>query len=119
MGSEAVISIFMATWIALGIAGFFLFHVNKNARFKKKCFPWFVAFVGVLFIAFVAGMGAPLELLLFMVPFVALITFLNIRGTSFCDNCGRTSYSTFLSRPEFCAKCGAKLDAGNRDHPGR
>lgn len=80
MRPDVAFSIFVATWAVLMIAGFFLFHVNKNARFKRKYFPWFVVLVGVLFIAFVAGMGAPLEIPLFMAPVAALIAFLNVRG---------------------------------------
>jgi len=111
MRPDVAFSIFVATWAVLMIAGFFLFHVNKNARFKRKYFLWFVVLVGVLFIAFVAGMGAPLEILLFMASVAALIAFLNVSGASVRDTCGRTIiHKIFFSKLEYCARCGAKLD---------
>lgn len=110
MSPNTVELIVIAAWIALMVASFFLFYVNKNVRFKKKWFPRFVVLIGVLFIAFVVWMGAPLAVLFFMVPVIAL-TFLNIRMTSFFDNCGRTiTNQMFFSKPEYCAKCGAKLN---------
>ena len=103
--------IFFVVWIALGVAGFFLFYVSRNVQFKKKYFPWYVILAGVLFVFYALGMGLPSEMLYFMVPVVVLITFLNIRSTKFCDNCGRTIFKqTWFTRVEYCAKCGAKLN---------
>ena len=109
MGQETF-PIFFVVWIALGVAGFFLFYVSKNVQFKRRYFPWYVILGGVLFVAFGLGMGLPPETLYFMVPAVALITFLNIWSTKFCDNCGRTIINRmWFTRVEYCAKCGAKL----------
>ncbi len=111
MRPDVVFAIFMATWIVLGVAGFLLFHVNRYTRFEKKRFPWYMSPAGVLLIAFAILIEAPLEVFFFMVPALALIIFLNIRGTSFCENCGRTIYNhMFFSKAEYCAKCGARLD---------
>jgi hypothetical protein len=109
---QDIFPIFFVVWVALGIAGFFLFYVSKNVQFKKRYFPWYVILAGVLFISFGLGTGLPLEMLYFMVPVVALITFLNIRSTKFCDNCGRTIINqAWFSKVEYCAKCGAKLNS--------
>ena len=108
---QEIFPIFFVAWIALGVAGFFLFYVSKNVQFKKRYFPWYVILGGVLFISFGLGMGFPLEMLYFMVPAVALITFLNIKSTKFCDNCGRTIINQmWFTKVEYCAKCGAKLN---------
>ena len=108
---QDIFPVFLVVWIALGVAGFFLFYVSKNVRFKKRYYPWYAILGGVLFIAFGLGMGFTLEMLYFMVPAVALITFLNIKSTKFCDNCGRTIINQmWFTKVESCAKCGAKLN---------
>ncbi|MBA2344926.1 MAG: hypothetical protein H0V83_07580 [Rubrobacter sp.] len=118
MRSDTLFSVFMVAGLVLMITSFILFHLNKNARFKRKYFPWFMILVGVLFIAVVIGLGAPLKYFLLIALLVASITFLDIRGTRFCDDCGRTIRNPLpFSRPEYCPKCGAKLDVGNRDQP--
>ena len=111
---ERIFPIFFGVWIVLGIASAAFFFLNHNAALKRKVFPPFVIFIGVLFLAFVILMGFARDRFFFvvMVPFVALITFLNIRSTRFCDACGKTLVSQNpFSRRKFCSKCGADLDA--------
>ena len=50
---------FMGVWIALGGLGFYLFHVRKDAGFKRTWFPRFAIAAGVLFWAFLLLMGMP------------------------------------------------------------
>jgi hypothetical protein len=108
---ENIFPVFFVVWVALGLAGFFLFYRGKDAQFKRKYFTWYVILAGVLFISFGLAMGFPSEALYFMVPAVALITYLNIKSTKFCDNCGSTIVNQmWLTRAERCAKCGAKLN---------
>ena len=93
--------IFFLVWAALAVAGFLLFQVNRNAAFKRKYFPWFAALAGAVFLGFMIVIGVPIEGLLFMAPFILLITYLNIRTTSFCDSCGRTTYNnTWFAKAE-------------------
>jgi hypothetical protein len=107
---QDIFTIFFVVWIALGISGFFLFYVNKDIRFKKRYFPWFSIFTGVLFISFVLGTGFPVQVLFLMVPAVTLITYLNIKSTKFCDSCGRTIINQmWFNKIEYCGRCGAKL----------
>lgn len=106
-----IFPVFYVVWISLGLAGFFLFYLSKDVTFKKKYFPWYVVLAGFLFVSFGLISGLPLRLLYIMVPAVALITFLNIRSTKFCDSCGRTMIDqNWFSKVEYCAKCGAKLN---------
>jgi NADH pyrophosphatase NudC (nudix superfamily) len=66
---------------------------------------------GILFIGIGLTMGVPNEALLFVVPAVALITWLNARAMKFCDSCGGTVYSQNpFAQQKFCSKCGAKFD---------
>ena len=108
---QNIFPVFFVVWAALGVAGFFLFYRGKDAQFKRKYFPWYVILTGVLFISFGLGMGLPPEMLYFMAPAVALITFLNIKSTKFCDRCGSTIVNQmWFTKAEHCAKCGAKLN---------
>jgi rRNA maturation endonuclease Nob1 len=56
-------------------------------------------------------MGIPASDFTFIIPFVALITFINLRVMKFCNACGRTVMNQNpFSPPKFCSKCGAALD---------
>ena len=105
-----VFPIFVGVWIVLGIFSSAFFFLSKNASLKRKIWPPFTIATGVLFVAFVWAMGFPSQALLFMVPVVGLITFLNLRSAKFCDACGKTIMGRNpLAPPQFCSKCGAKL----------
>src|SRR5947208_16732928 len=105
-----IFPIFIGVWIMLSIVGFLLFYVSKNAAFKRRYSPWFAGLTGLLFIGIVTATAIPLAMLAIMIPFVALITYLNIRGTQFCGACGRTMIQQMpFSRADFCSKCGAPL----------
>jgi hypothetical protein len=111
---EQIFPIFFGVWVVLGISASAFFFFNRNAALKRKIHPPFTIFVGILFLGFCALMGFAREPFFFivMLPMVALITFLNIRNIRFCDAFGRTIFTQNpFSRPRFCAKCGADLDA--------
>ncbi len=103
--------VFAVTWVLLGVLGFYLFYLGKDADFKRKWWPWWIALIGVLFVLFIALTGFPLQTLLFAIPGILLISWLNIRQTRFCSSCGRMVLSsTPFLRPDYCSKCGAKLE---------
>ena len=110
MTADQVVPILFGVWILLSVSGFVLFYLKRDAAFKRKYYPWYICLAGVLFLCFAAATGVPFAVLAFMTPFIVLITFLNLRGTQFCDACGRTIIQQApFSRPEFCSKCGASL----------
>ena len=110
MMTGPIIPIFFGAWILLGVAGFWLFYVNRNVEFKRRYFPWYAGAGGVLFVGFGAATGLPPLALAIMAPFVALIMYLNVRATQFCSACGRTVVQQMpFSRARFCSKCGASL----------
>jgi hypothetical protein len=99
------------------IAGFLLFHRGNNITFKRRWFPWYVVFVGVLFAGFALFMTAPAgndgkaPSVFVILPVIALIGYLNIRITKFCGSCGSmvTPFGGF-TRPKYCPKCGMPMD---------
>ena len=95
----------------LGFAQFWFFHFSKDVERKRRLMPVIAGGTGVLFLLFVVVGSGQLKLVLFMGPFVALISYINIRNTTFCGACGKTVYNQlfFFSKIEYCAKCGAKL----------
>jgi hypothetical protein len=128
--SGIVTACFVVTWIVLGIGGFFLFNLNRDAAFKRKWFPRYMILVGVLFFFFSTtimalqsrSFFAALGILLVVVPATWVISYLNIKLTRFCDACGATLYHyNWFSPMRFCSKCGAELVAASPwriDSPG-
>ncbi len=116
-----LVACFIGTWIVLGLGGIFAFQISKNVRFKKKWFPRFVVLVAILFLFFSTAIMALssgslkfLPFLALVIPFLVLITYLNIKFTKFCDCCGATVHdSNWFSRMRFCPKCGAELDVSS------
>ncbi len=106
MDKEKYFWVFFVFWIALGIGGALFFYTSKNAGLKRTVFPIYSIFGSIVFISFGWFIGGSNDSLFFIVPFVSLITFLNIRNTKFCDNCGKTIYNRawFQSLKE-CPKC--------------
>ena len=118
-----VTALFVGTWIVLAIVGFFLFYHNKNAAFKRKCFPRYIVLVGVLFVFFTATLSVvssgslwSLGILVVIVPAIYLVSYMNLRLTKFCDKCGTTlTNMNGFTAMKFCSKCGAELDAKPTD----
>jgi hypothetical protein len=110
---------FVGTWIVLGAVGFLLFYLGKDVVFKRKWFPRNVMLGGLLFVfysttLFTLGSGllGGLGVLVVVVPAVCLISWLNIKFTKFCGECGSTIVDqNWFSPMKFCSKCGAELDA--------
>jgi hypothetical protein len=112
MGPNDIAPVFVGVWIVLGVTSGLFFHLSKNAELKRRVWPPLVIGSSLLFLGFTIIMfrEAPSNAWLFVIPAVAVITFLNFRNTRFCDACGKTIYNSgFFSRSKFCPKCGAKL----------
>jgi hypothetical protein len=107
-----VFPIFFATWVVLALGSLAFFHFNKNAALKRNVWPIMTVGVGILFVVFVWLLGFRGGVLYFVVPATVLMTALNIKGTQFCDSCGKTLYiQNPFSKPAFCPACGSKLAA--------
>lgn len=110
---DPLITTFLIVWAILAGVGTYLFQFNRNAARKRRLFPWYVSLAGGLMLIFTTAiMGARWQILVFAVPAIVLITYLNIRGTQFCPRCGRTINNAGLTmtRRAYCPYCGAPLD---------
>ena len=108
--APSIFATFFVVWVVMGIGSFAFFQISKNASLKRRLWPCVAIGAGVLFIAFVWVMGFKGQAVFFVVPFVALITVLNLRAMKFCDSCGKTIHvQPPFSAVNFCPKCGSKL----------
>ena len=121
---DIIATCFVGTWIVLGVAGFFFFYVGRNVAFKRKWFPRFIVLAGVLFVLFSTTLMVlssrslgTLGILVLVIPATALISYLNIKFTKFCDKCGVTIYAQNWFVPmRLCSKCGAELNPKPKLH---
>ena len=108
---ETVYVISMGLFVMLGLIGSIVFFMSKNVIFKKRYFPWYVISIGILFGLSIIMTGIGFIGLIVFLPAIALITFMNLRMTKFCDSCGKTIINrAMFSKVNFCSNCGAKLN---------
>ena len=105
-------SVFFVVWLAAGAASaIFLWRGSPEA--KRTWFPRIQVAAGMAFVLFVYWVTPGQAVLVILLPAVALITFLNVRFTKFCPNCG-AYHQGFgaLYRVNFSRKCGSPLSPG-------
>lgn len=103
--------VFMVVWTVLGAISWWFFARNRDPKLKRRVMRWGMVGAGFLFTIFVLVMSGEPWILLFVVPAVALISYLNIRFTKFCPSCGATLYNyNWFVRMKYCSRCGASLD---------
>ncbi|MFH1093362.1 MAG: hypothetical protein V1739_04300 [Candidatus Omnitrophota bacterium] len=109
-GPDIIVPIFIGTWIVLGILSFYLFIIKNNYNFKVKYFKYFIILTGCLFAGFISLMGMPWQVHILVIPSLILISYLNIKFTKFCKNCGKTIIINMLfGKIKFCPHCGNEL----------
>lgn len=112
---------YFVIWTIAGIGGWI--YVNRRPTIPLRRLWWkrYVIGFGALVYAMMvlmlaANPQAPRKAVaaasLVLLPLFALITWLNLRTTYFCQSCGaRTRNSNFFgSRLTYCPKCGAKFE---------
>jgi hypothetical protein len=106
---ESAFFYFAGVWAVLGIGNFLFLTLNRDARLKRRVFPWILAGAGVLLVAFAAWV-LPLLHVLILIPVLVLASWLVLRQMRFCDTCGRTlTEPSLVERMQSCSKCGARL----------
>jgi len=106
----AITAAFIGAWTALPIVGLWVTYLDRKVARKKRLLPLFIVSAGIIFVLFSLALTRDLGIMLFIVPAVALITFLNLRQFKVCPVCGRTIHSgMWFAKAEYCSKCGARL----------
>jgi hypothetical protein len=102
-------------FVVIGVVSISYFRAYPDVNVKRQFHRWWtIGYSATFFLLVGLSMGASLSLLLFG-PFIALIIYFNIRNTTFCEACGKSVYNYFLaSKPEYCARCGARLPRKER-----
>lgn len=99
--------------LVLGVTSIwnYFYFRRKSPAVKQKWLPLQAIGGAVFFVVFMLVAGFPLRMLLFAVPALSLITYLNLRFTKVCPNCGRTIYNNrwWLQPIEHCPYCGIKI----------
>ena len=120
LANSIVVSVFVGTWITLGVFTYFAFFRNKNAAFKRAWLPPYAILIGVLFVVFsttATVLESPrwstlIGVLAIELPAVSIITHLNIRFTKVCETCGATQVDMWWllgGSKACCSACGAPL----------
>jgi hypothetical protein len=111
----ALFWIFMVIWVCLGGAAWWFFFRSSDVALKQRVMRWGAVGTSLLFIGFALAITREPWMLLFLVPAVALISFLNIKLSKFCASCGATLYNyNWFVRMRYCSRCGASLEHSNR-----
>ncbi|WP_152680325.1 hypothetical protein [Chromobacterium subtsugae] len=102
-------TLFMTVWIAMAIGGLAFSALCRDAKLKRKVTRIMMISAPLLFCLLAWHQGEQAREFALILPFLALITFLNLRNTHFCDACGATQYNRGFSSPRHCSRCGASL----------
>jgi hypothetical protein len=90
-------------------AACFFLSGRSSAKVKKKLFYWYIAIGGTLIMGWFCMLGGPMSLVVF-IPVYAIVSYISLRTTRFCDACGKVLMNQFVPA-RYCSRCGADLNA--------
>jgi len=112
-GLPKIFVAFFICWFLIGIGGWILVWRARSAERKRRVHRRLTIIAGVVFFLFVCASvagGFPPHVLALAVPAIVLISWLNLRFTTFCDGCNRMiSNQLWWRRVQFCPYCGTQL----------
>jgi hypothetical protein len=111
--AAAYIPFFMVFWVGWNLGVWLWVRSRPTVEQKRLWHRRLTLASGGMFGLFLLlvfiGSGQFLPVLVF-VPFLGLITWLNLRFTFYCDGCGKRSFSQqWFSSTYHCSHCGHKL----------
>ena len=105
-----MIFLFAFFWVLFIAARLFLFAAKIDIKIKKRIWPVIIVGLGIMLIWFAYLLHFPQKYYWALVPGVALIIFVNLRGFYFCIPCNRMiAHKQILSAPTNCERCHRKL----------
>lgn len=82
----------------------------RDIAIKRKVQLGFFGAICFLFLGFAVSQGAPLAVLLFLIPVLAILGVIMWRYLVYCPQCGSSVYNpNWFKRMTHCPYCGAKL----------
>lgn len=97
-------------FVGFAVAFVFILNAEWKPAVKRRAFRRTVVLSALSFPVVMPLTGLEIKLLVFVIPVLAVVTFIIIRYTKFCEWCGagvQTNYP--LVDKERCPKCGAAL----------
>ncbi|MRR09472.1 zinc-ribbon domain-containing protein [bacterium] len=104
MDHQRVFYIFFGAWVVLGAASYLFFTRYRNAAVKTAVWPFYLAGIGLVFLAFIFLQGVRGTMLYIAAAATGVIMCLNYAFNGFCERCG----AMVPKRSAVCPKCGEK-----------
>lgn len=101
--------IFFIVWIILGLSVFAFYTFNNNYALKRKLHPIIMILIAIIFLSYTYMYFTVKNQRYILIPFIGLITYMNIKMVRFCDKCGKTIYKNMGHKDGFCPRCGEKI----------
>ena len=110
MSTGDIAFFFAFFWVLFIGARLFVFAVNIDIKLKKRIWPVIIIGLGIMLLWFAWLLHFPTQYYWMLLPGVALIVFVNLRGFYFCVPCKRMiAHKQILSPPTNCERCRRKL----------
>ena len=94
--------------LAAGAAGIY-FWFGGNAALKRRVYPWYAMATGLVFLGVVVALNPTGLTRYALLPLVVIVTFVNVRTTTFCAQCARLISRAPGSPVRECPRCGAAI----------
>jgi hypothetical protein len=101
--------VFFVTWIVLGASGMLWISRITDPGAKRRALRSLTLLAAVLFGLFVWLISRSTQQILYLIPVLALIVYLNLKMVKVCNACASINRPQVFSAAVHCYKCGAKL----------
>lgn len=112
MPEDLLIRVYLMVWALLAVGNGLLFW-GKSAAFKRRWHSAAVLFHTTAITGFMLLLILPHDHGVFtavlLVLTASLIAYLSIKGTKFCDGCGKTLSVNVFQPVTFCSECGTAI----------
>ena len=97
-------------FIGFAIAEVLIPNLNRKASVKRKAFRWCIVLSALSFLIVMPLTGLEIELLIFVTPVLALMVWVALSSTKFCEWCGKVVRTNlpFIDK-EHCPRCGSMI----------
>ena len=95
--------------LVLSGLGYILFHRNRDAKFKRRWWPWYIVGSDLLYVLVLWRLGFK-PMFGAILPGMFLVMLTNLAGVKFCDACGRTiMLRNWTGKLAYCPYCGTRV----------